>query len=326
LAAQSEGGITPTPGILARLGRFLDTPGRFVRSRLTGIPEATGRDVLQKFFGVRNKPGFDPSDVASFLTEVGLDPLTFVSGIGTLGRAGKLAQKATKIRATGRAARDLGNITDAVKEEAKLANLLKEIGPGGLTSLPKDTAGLRNLISVGLPFTKQRARLPILPRGIETGVIRGLGGIGSLPGIRQARSGLRKLFVPPGAGSPELRALLQRQAIEGPRRRLRKRFQENLKRPRVSVADWKISSRRVCVRARKPRGTASVLESLGSSRRRRFPRNSRSLRTRSGCALSRCARARGLKPWSQESSRAKARPARRPSPSVSSPSGSLGRG
>src|SRR3972149_2563093 len=63
-----EGGGGAPMGLLSRLGRLLDTPGRWIRSGLTGVEDATGRDVLQKLgvVGSYNEPGLDWGAVAGF--------------------------------------------------------------------------------------------------------------------------------------------------------------------------------------------------------------------------------------------------------------------
>src|SRR5687767_5246192 len=87
------------PGLLSRIGRILDTPGRIARSAVTGKSEATGRDVLRKIglIGRRNPRGLDLGDVAGFAAEVALDPLTYLGGIGTLTKGGKAATQLSKV-------------------------------------------------------------------------------------------------------------------------------------------------------------------------------------------------------------------------------------
>ena len=88
-------------GVVGSAFRFLDTPGRYTRSAVnyaTGggwNPETSGWDLLERMTGVKNKPGFfgqwyGAYDLLAFALEVGLDPLTFMGGIGAGAKAARL--------------------------------------------------------------------------------------------------------------------------------------------------------------------------------------------------------------------------------------------
>jgi hypothetical protein len=95
-------------GVVGGAFRFLDTPGRYTRSGvnyLTGggwNPETTGWDLLERMTGVKNKPGFfgqwaGAYDLLAFAIEVGLDPLTFLGGIGAGAKSAASGAKVAKL-------------------------------------------------------------------------------------------------------------------------------------------------------------------------------------------------------------------------------------
>ena len=114
-------------------------PGEFVRNLAVGdlknaalsqipfhnrlfnlkVPSTSGRDVLEKW-GVlgKNKPGADWGDLAGFIADIGLDPLTYL-GPGILGRTAKGAEGL-------RTSKLLGEINT-------LKNVRKPIDAAGLT-------------------------------------------------------------------------------------------------------------------------------------------------------------------------------------------------
>lgn len=101
---------------LEYVGNTLDKPGRAVRGLLGGRPEelaalipfsdtlgltdinnaVSGRDLLEQYGLLnRNKPGFDPGDIAGFGVEMALDPLSFIGGpVNALTKGGRAALKA----------------------------------------------------------------------------------------------------------------------------------------------------------------------------------------------------------------------------------------
>jgi len=191
-------------GLLYKLGRTLDWPGRKIREMIAGEPEATGRRILQKMGLLeRNIPGFDLGDVMGFATEVGLDPLTYLYGVGTLTKGGKLASRA------GSLSRELGALRALGRPEAKAA----EIALKGVRKAMRETgapfklapgwaaqarAGQRSLLKIGLPFTK-----------IEKTLIRGAPVLGGLEKIERFTKALppiqllSRLFSP-RFGRPEV--------------------------------------------------------------------------------------------------------------------------
>jgi hypothetical protein len=98
---------------LAAVGNVLDLPGSSVRDVLTGQNpldqwaspisgenRVSGRDVLERYGLLgKNRKGLDAGDVAGFGAEVLLDPLSALTGVGTLkalGRGGTVLSKASK--------------------------------------------------------------------------------------------------------------------------------------------------------------------------------------------------------------------------------------
>lgn len=88
---------------LGYAGNVLDLPGSSIRdiisgqnpfdqwaSPLSSNNRMSGRDVMQHYGLVgQNQEGLDSSDVAGFLGEMALDPLTYFGGIGLLKHAGR---------------------------------------------------------------------------------------------------------------------------------------------------------------------------------------------------------------------------------------------
>jgi hypothetical protein len=199
----------PSPGLLSRLGRVLDYPGRKVREAVVGRPEASGRDFLRQL-GIAgpNQRGLDVEDVLSFGAEVALDPLTYVAGIGAGTKGGKAAKALGKVEGSLRAAEDAVRLATNAKEATRASALVKQLTDrrgalleetaqqGVPSALAKGLrgqaeAGQRSLLKLGIPFT-----------GIEATAIRGapvlgaLGKIGGAVGQTSAFQGFRKLLDP----------------------------------------------------------------------------------------------------------------------------------
>ena len=128
-ASQLLDDVEPEDSFLVSLGKVVDWPGRLIRSTLVGQPlEAfggeyiTGWDMLKKL-GIKDKPGkFDAVDVAAFLTEVVLDPLTYAGGLGALTKAGR-AQKLVK-GARGTAAASMASVKAALPKGVTMAEFM----------------------------------------------------------------------------------------------------------------------------------------------------------------------------------------------------------
>ncbi len=169
-------------GTVQYLGETLDKPGRAVRGLLAGRPEAamnlipfsdtfgltdpkkatSGRDLLRMYAGApKNKPGLFHSpedafwDVAGFATEVGLDPLTFVTGpLGTLTKKG-----AAKVAGTG--AKKLATKGDDILKMVK--EVVEGVPAKGSQTLGRTPAAIakqieegdRALLGLKVPFGPQ---------------------------------------------------------------------------------------------------------------------------------------------------------------------------
>ena len=114
-------------GVVGGAFRLLDTPGRYVRSGVnyaTGggwNPETSGWDLLERMTGVKNKPGFFGQwaggyDLLAFAIEVGLDPLTFLGGLGAGAKAAKAGAMVGKLEMQAVAK---GALYSAAKKEMK---------------------------------------------------------------------------------------------------------------------------------------------------------------------------------------------------------------
>ncbi len=168
-------------GTVQYLGETLDKPGRAVRGLLSGRPEAamnlipfsdtmgwtdpkkttSGRDLLEQYAGApRNKAGLFNSwedaawDIGGFAAEVGLDPLTFVTGpLGSLTKQG-----AAKVAGTG--AKQLGTKGDDVLRMVK--EVVEGTVPKGSQTLGKTPfelskqilEGDRGVFGLKVPFAK----------------------------------------------------------------------------------------------------------------------------------------------------------------------------
>ena len=88
-------------GVVNTTFRALDTPGRYTRAAFNWAtgggwnPETSGWDILERWTGTKNKPGFFGQwyglyDLLAFGIEVGMDPLTFLGGIGAGAKAANL--------------------------------------------------------------------------------------------------------------------------------------------------------------------------------------------------------------------------------------------
>ncbi len=185
-------GLEPTPplnpglGVLASLSRILDFPARTVRGAVSGRPEATGRQVLGLEF---NPPGLDFGDIAGFATELVLDPLLLIGGLGSLTKAGKAAKRGSEALGAVRALRTRAADTSLASAERALARqrALSELGVvreakallgRTPTEFPRSLAqqaeeGYRSLIGFGLPF------------GPDVASIRGLPVFKALEAVRQ---------------------------------------------------------------------------------------------------------------------------------------------
>jgi len=212
-AKAAPGTVKSPPGVLSRIGRFIDTPGRAVRTALTGRKDATGHDVLEKLFGIRNKEGkFDVTDILAFAAEVGLDPLNLLVGVGSLTKAGKLAKAfgtvAHQRKAVQNALRDakaIGDVARVARETDTLAQITKrgedlgrqldKMGASrelakGASAQAKESVAQRQAIRFGIPFTD----IGIGARGAP--VLGALGKAGKALAETGPGKGLRALFNP----------------------------------------------------------------------------------------------------------------------------------
>ena len=212
-AKAAPGTVKSPPGVLSRIGRFIDTPGRAVRTALTGRKDATGHDVLEKLFGIRNKEGkFDVTDILAFAAEVGLDPLNLLVGVGSLTKAGRLAKAFGKVahqrKAVQNALRDaeaIGDIARVARETDTLAQItrrgedlgqqLDKMGASrelakGASAQAKESVAQRQAIRFGIPFTD----IGIGARGAP--VLGALGKAGKALAETGPGKGLRALFNP----------------------------------------------------------------------------------------------------------------------------------
>lgn len=194
-------------GLLGTVGRGLDWPARVVRRGITGLDEPTGRDVL-KSLGIDigpNKPGFDIGDIVSFGTEVVADPLSYVGGLGALtkiGRAGKGVERAQQaLRSTMmevRGAEEAGDLARLAKATARQERYAKDVAAlGDIAPLEKGweaqaKAGQRQLMDIGIPFTKYK--VPIMGGESAQKLLGTVGKAGEWVGGHQPATTLSKLF------------------------------------------------------------------------------------------------------------------------------------
>jgi hypothetical protein len=204
-------------GLLRRLARTLDYPGRKIREAITGEEEASGRRVLERIGLLEpNRPGFDLGDVAGFATEVATDPLSYVTGIGTLTKGGKAAAAAGKskgaleaaeaaLRLETEAAKRAGladEVLELTERLARTESQAKRLGvPTALAPTAREQveAGQRALLSVaGQPVIRGAPVIGALARGGQ-----------ALAGSRFG-TGARKLFDPRYGKSEALEPLAER--------------------------------------------------------------------------------------------------------------------
>ena len=199
------GSIKQQPGFLTTLGRILDTPRRETTEFLTGIKDPGGRDVLEKFglLGPNNR-GLDFGDVAGFGFEVLTDPLSYLGGLGTLNRAGRLGSKFSRLsaqvptlRSRLSALQRVGAIDEAARTGRNLNQTLarlRGLSRQGARPLPADTigAGLRDVLRLDVPFGPE---IPLI-RGapLLRGGARGGRFVANLPGIAGVTRGIRRAF------------------------------------------------------------------------------------------------------------------------------------
>ena len=156
-------------GALEVIGRTLDIPGHAIRKTLARIaPGPVGEDVSGRALLERaglvgpNIPGFGqgfkdlPADVAGFVTEVALDPLSYITlGGSAVTKAGKVA------RAVGKLPRGAGG--RLARYEARLSKILPELTTGQrevAEQAAKKFGGLEGLmemplggpVGLGIPF------------------------------------------------------------------------------------------------------------------------------------------------------------------------------
>lgn len=185
----------PEPGLLAGVLRgaqpyfdLLDWAASRVRSgvgRLTGLepgPRApTGEELFQHLTGLslpENVPGeMEWRDVPGFLTEVALDPLTYL-GVGGLTKTGKAAASLSKAR---RAARILERTGQAGEASAAARAMAESLSKRGVEQLGKTLGeqgrlGQRSLLSINLPFTSAHVPIPIVGGRLASEL--GLGALG----------------------------------------------------------------------------------------------------------------------------------------------------
>jgi hypothetical protein len=138
------GDLTPPPTFspMRTFFNVLDYPGNLVRGTLMGHPldalrgnKFSGADILEQYAGMKNKRGkLDWADVPAIGLEIGLDPLTYLTGgLSKVGKAQGVLKKAgidkwgdDAIRALGKT---LGATADATKGQQrvmKAINLLDD--------------------------------------------------------------------------------------------------------------------------------------------------------------------------------------------------------
>lgn len=193
-------------GLLARVGRIFDWPSRkLIREPITGIPDASGRDVLEKL-GVLgpNKPGFDMGDVLGFGAELATDPLTYVTGVGVATKGAKLMGLAERAGGLAKAATRMGDAATAATHLAARERYLAEAAKLGMTTPiakgwgEQARLGQRALVNVGVPFTRAEKPLVAAPAALEFLQKVGQGIRGTAP-VR----GLERLFSTRAGRLPE---------------------------------------------------------------------------------------------------------------------------
>ena len=202
-----------SPGLLYTLGRLVGWPSRKVLETIVGRPEARGVDVLRKLGLITSRqPGF-LGEVAGFGTEVALDPLMLVGGLGMTkagrgaARAAGLLREAKVARSFERSSKLAGMVEEAARHRATRTGAIQELlkvrkelqGMGAERTLrptwraqAEAAVPQRAAISLGFPFT-----------GIQRPIVRAprlLGGLQALGGAAKALPGMetiRKLFQVP---------------------------------------------------------------------------------------------------------------------------------
>jgi len=212
----------PPLGLLGSIGYGLNYPSMKIRELLTGLPEATGRDLLEKFGILQPGQGGLGAEAAGFGAEVLTDPLTYVGGIGQLTKLGEAASRAGKLEeaakslALFREAQELGT---PLRSElgGKLADTIRAMTEARTAAqgatLPASlgeqvSQGLRAPLQVGLPFVGRTTPFPALQAKLGAPVFAGLEKAGAalknapgVPWLRQAFS--TDVITPPkGLGAP----------------------------------------------------------------------------------------------------------------------------
>lgn len=227
---EGELDVPGSPGFLYKLGRLLDTPGRWVRSGLTGMEDATGRDVLYKLglYKSRHNPaGLDMSDIAGFGAEVVADPLTYLAGVGQLTKGGKLASQVAKggerLASFGSFARSaetpIRKAASLAKFAEEKANIIKRVRELNRMKAPLKLAkgwgaqgakGVeqRALLSFGVPFTSPRLNI------YAPGVLARLEKVAPLLRKIPGSSTLEKVFNVEARHDPRTKALREVHAWE----------------------------------------------------------------------------------------------------------------
>jgi hypothetical protein len=194
---------SPFLGFLAGLGRTLDYPGRKIREFVSGKEDASGRDVLEKL-GILgpNTEGFDWGDVPGFAAEIVMDPLTYVGGIGTLTKSGKLVKRGTDLALRLKAA------TGQARPAAEIAELAAAHS-GVLQKLGGRTAPLAGTwaeqAKMGDRAALTFAGVPLQVPGIMPALEGTKNLLGKLPGADLAS----KLFNPQYGKNQEFRPFVE---------------------------------------------------------------------------------------------------------------------
>ena len=233
---------------LGTVGTVLDTPRSMAWALATGRdpleamlhPEKrlTGWDLMKEL-GVKNKPGFDATDVLAVGSEMLLDPLNLLFGAGLLkggGKAAKAAKASNALRAkrlaTGGMPEEVAKLTKAVEPP-----LLKQ-GASRLVEEPTleyaqfaKTEPFRNAVT-GKPFEatayrtarKRGAEWPTSPHyGEDEAFVQSLygkrGGGVVKEGVKLSRPFVVDAHVPQAAlleriGTPAAKALLEKPTLD----------------------------------------------------------------------------------------------------------------
>ncbi len=210
-------------GLLHRIGRMLDFPGRVIRRLITGMDEPGGRDVLRKLGLIQsayNPPGLDFGDIAGFGAEVATDPLTYLGGVGLTG-AGRTAKGVAQLQARKltqgvalKAARGAGDVERIARSQKAIVEAVQ-----GLKGATKRLGGAPAALSPSWGeqvLQGQRRLLPSFmgvrpaPGAMEAGAAQGLQKAGQFLGGTKIGQGLSWAFNPyhgvPTAARPFIEA------------------------------------------------------------------------------------------------------------------------